>query len=394
MNHRTHRRRLSVRPRFFLFVGITAVFLAALFIILFGHRVTRVTYESKEQMISVDAVIIRNENVVATQQQGEVSWLVDEGTFVSEGETVARVMQSQYSGDLVRDLQQVQDDILKYQRDRLLGQYHDVELEELDQVIIQSNLGAVRAIREGDTLALAQWQKELEEYMQQREEYLKRNYSSDDRLQDMLSESQRLQEQINQWTTSINAPSEGRISFSIDGCEMMLNAQSLENVTLDSLQQAISEAEAVKITETTEYNMIFRCVQTECWYCVMHTQEKLNIPEDGTFELVLDEIPGMTFTAKVIDEDDFAQRGLLVLRVDGDPEPVMNLRSVRATIRKTYTGLYVPERAVRKEEQDIGVLLMSPDESFEFVPVKIMFRQGKWVMIQSDKITSGDIIRN
>ena len=394
MNRRTQKRTLSFKPRFFVVLGVILALAAALVFLLAGNRYTQVVRDTCIQEIRADAVLLRDERVIATEQHGEVTWLVKEGTYVSEGETVARVIQTQYSGDLVKDLQKIQDEILRYQRERLTDQYHDVELEEMDEEIVQSTLGAVRAIRGKNAVDLVQWQSDLETYMTRREEYLKQNYASDDRLSDLLEESETLRGRIASLVTEAYAPSDGRISFNIDGCETELNAGALRDLTADMIQQTLSAAEAEKVTKTTQYNMIFRCIGSEAWYCAVPMQEQVQIPRDGFFLLTIDELPGKTYQAEVVQQETFAQSGVLLLKIDGDPKDVINLRSVRVTLRAEHSGMYVPERALRKKDGQIGVRVKYDDGSRMFVPVDVYYRQGSRVLIGSDRLKEGDIIQN
>ncbi|MBR3196340.1 MAG: hypothetical protein IKF50_06520 [Clostridia bacterium] len=394
MNRRTQKRTLSFKPRFFVVLGVILALAAALVFLFAGNRYTQVVSDTCIQEIRADAVLLRDERVIATEQHGEVTWLVKEGTFVSEGETVARVIQSQYSGDLVKDLQKIQDEILRYQRERLTDQYHDAELEEMDEEIIQSTLGAVRAIRGKSAVDLVQWQSDLETYMTRREEYLKQNYASDDRLSDLLEESESLRGRIASLITEAYAPSDGRISFNIDGCESELNAGAIRVLSADMIQQTLNAAEAEKVTKTTQFNMIFRCIGCEEWYCAVPTEEQIQMPMDGIFVLTIDELPGKTYQAEVIDREMLAQGGVLLLRINGDPEEVINLRRVKVTLRAEYSGMYVPERALRKKDGNVGVWVRNDERSKIFVPVDVYYRQGSRVLIGSDRIKEGDTIKN
>ena len=99
-------------------------------------------------------------------------------------------------------------------------------------------------------------------------------------------------------------------------------------------------------------------------------------------------------SAKVVQYETFAQSGVLLLKIDGDPIDVINLRSVRVTLRAEHSGMYVPERALREKDGLTGVWVRGDDGSRTFVPVDVYYRQGSRVLIGSDRLREGAIIKN
>ena len=130
--------KLRVTGRFYVFLTLVTVIILFIFRdSLFGSgAMARVVEATASDIRRVDAVIVRDEELLSSKQVSRLEYIADEGTLVAAGDPVAYVYSLEYSEKLIRELNTVRKNIQSY-HNILLGNEIDASLEVYDLTVKQ-----------------------------------------------------------------------------------------------------------------------------------------------------------------------------------------------------------------------------------------------------------------
>ncbi|MBP3371115.1 MAG: hypothetical protein J6L88_01155 [Clostridia bacterium] len=385
------KRKISLQPRFFVILTVLIVLIATPCVLLATRQKHMTLYTGAlTQRLEADAVVIRRETVVAAQQTGQIDMLVAEGTIAAQGEDVVQVYSADYDADALDDLAQLRDRIITYQRHDILGDVFDADLAMMDAQIDDVTGQIADAAKVGDHARMRQLSRALDDLLAERSDYLRRNYRIDDELSSMLQQEKDLQQKIDNWTTVVQSPHAGHVSFYMDGCEHLLNADMLQTLDARSLASAVSQASQKRVTQAAEYTSLFRVVDPSGFYLALPLDESMELVQGKTYRIDIREA-GQSYTATLLIGDQYTKNGLHVFFIEEDPSSVLRLRNVHITIEKSFEGLCITRRALQKQDGQYGVYVLSGQDK-TFIPVSILARQGKELVIESPQLAIGQML--
>lgn len=386
------RRRISVQPRFFVILALIAVLiLTPVFFFVLRDRDYAIATSTVTESIQAEAVVIRRETVVAARQTGSMQMLVSEGDLVEDDQDVAQVYSVQYDEGALEELSHLRDDIVTYQKNDILGDIFDADLAAMDAQIDEVTQQICDAVAQGDAAAAKTLSNQLSALISQREAYLRRNYRIDETLSSMLEKEADLSDRIDSWTTNAKAPHAGYVSFYMDGCEHILNADMLDQLDVRTMQSTVQQASQHRVTQATEYTSLFRVVDESGFYLAVPMDEQMELVQGKGYTVTVKEA-GQSFHATLLLGDAYAANGLHVFYIEDDPAQLLRLRDVHIQIEKEFDGLSIPRRALYRNQGVYGVYLMQGDEKV-FVPVTVLAREGNMVSIESDALAISSIVR-
>ena len=164
--------RKRVTGRFYVFMGLLLV---GLYLILREvwpdtAREALVQSANAPYNYTVDAVVIRDEEVVTAASNSMLVYVASEGQRVSQGDQVCQVYTSGYAEKELERLETVRKSIRSYHQ-QILGTIVDEGLERLEQQVSSAALELKTLIRNKSGGSLLNLERQLEEVMSQRQEY-------------------------------------------------------------------------------------------------------------------------------------------------------------------------------------------------------------------------------
>lgn len=356
---------------------------------------TTVTYLYQvEESVSLSGYVIREEQVLPSENSGLLQLLREEGERVSAGGAVANLYADQTSLDrqeeiaaLDRSLEQ-----LEYAKEAALGAE---AVQKLD-VQIRRSLVEYRS-----ALAADRYRDAEKEGSSLRAQILKRDYSSagtedlDARIAELQSQLKTLRAQSSGSVRRITAGTSGLYSAVVDGYETVLTPDKLESLTPSALS-------AVKADSGTASN-VGKLVLGKTWYYAAavstETAERLQKAEQqGSLQLRF---------AKGVDRDlpvqlasvGAEENGRVVVVLEGG-EYLAQLTLLRQqsaqVICGSVEGLRVPKEALRivtrtdtaedgteTETRTTGVYCVVGLEA-AFKPVKTLYTGEHFVLVEAD----------
>ena len=356
-----------------------------------------ITLDSIGEHYAGDCLIVRDEMVWPEENVGSVDYIVEEGTRVTQNESICKVYSSAYTDKEKKELQKYRDDIKEYQQELLNKEVMtDATLVKLESDVM-TQAREVREIIHGARGNMTNQEKQLNDAVEARQIYLRDKFSGNDRMSRLYSEENQQLQKIQSWTRPEPARRDGIVSFYSDGYEDILKVTNFDQFTpaevRDMLNGSKPETSASQRGKTT----VYRIVQDSNWCVLMMIKDsKWNPVEGAVYELRLESFKSTTVPAKVVSYTRMGGELLVRLRIEGQSVmPVLYMRTCTGTLGDSATSLTVPEKAIYTQNNQQGVVRVE-GESKWFVQVTILKKQDGMCYItpvQSGALAEGQTIK-
>ena len=377
---------IHIHPRFFVFLLLLVV---VIFLIWRGLSpspvrtgMATVRGDSLGSQFQAEAVIVRNETLSDAESVTAIDFLVNEGERVSKGTALCRVYSAGYNQTEINRLQTFRDRIAQYHRERLIHNYIDPQLDQLD-TLIGSLAQEVRTLVQGQGVgSLANLEMQLGSALSARQTYLHTKYPDDTSLAALYDDETRQLRKIESWTTSYAAQQDSLVSFYTDGYELTVNKNTYETMTPAQVRTVLSGQQLAVDTLSRGRQPLFRTVVPDTWYVLLLSREKNWNPVVGQqYKMQLEGFESYLVDAVV---QSFTLTGgelLVRMEVKSDVRPVLNIRTCRVVVGEFVDGLLVPLEAIITQDGQRGVVIT--DLSGEmFIPVIIRSYDQKNAFVQ------------
>ena len=349
------KRRVRIKPRFYIILGVV------LFLVIWGIsslfkgiRGVTVQWGGLETDRNVTAIVIRDEKVVRSESYARVNCMVAEGEVVEAGVPVAELYTSGYSEKDLQNLITLQKTIKEYQQNNILKNIVDATLEEYNQKISDKLEEISQASSSTKVQNLLVLEHELSELMSQRQAYMKQIVMPDDQLNSLYQQEAELQAKIDANKQVIGLTEKAAVSFFLDGYEDTLNADTLDSLSVKSIEQVCKEIAAYgdfpgqSNGPVNANEPLLRAVNDEHWYLAFTLPAKENaLVEGASCEMTLEGYNDDLITAKVHKVKTEGRTALVVLEVERPLGAMLRLRKISAHIGRNAEGFKVPLGAIR-----------------------------------------------
>jgi len=376
------RRRKRIAGRFWLFL-LALLIIAFLIVrpyIHWGVQKEVILMATSASTITVDAVIIREEEVVSSDSIARVEFAAAEGSLVMEGDVVAYTYTTGYSEGLLRKLETTRENIQVYHK-TLLANILDVQLEMYDDIVWMM-AEEFKALVNGETIGdLFGTVEKLETSMVNRQNYMRQNKREDTKLTTLYEEENSRLSSIASWRSASSAARNGVVSFHLDGYELDLTAEEIQFISSDDIR-AVLDGRELENTQSTRQNGIYRIVNEETWYiAVITSTEHWNPVVGQTYYVQFEGFSDLACGANVVRVQKEGQNVLAIFQVNDPIGSFIYQRTGRASFSINLTGLSVSANALVEQNGQTGVWLYDVPEG-TFVAVDVLSSDGKTAIIQ------------
>ena len=371
-------RRFKIAPRFIVFVAVVLAVIIIPIALLSGTKEYLVGYGAYDAVgEGFDALIIRDEIPYYSETFGDVSYKVVEGKDVRGGDLVLDLFASDYTGQLLAELQSVRDRIKTHQEDSLLNKIVDPQMDEYNAQI-QQQLAIIKEYTSGTGESISAAELRLNELMTERQNYLKTTSvaQADSVLTELYASETQLMGRIENWRTAYLAPQNGRVSVYFDGLEPALGAATIEILELAHANALLAGEKPSDIVIPGQ--PLYRIVNPNRWFIIFTASA--SGWQAGIGQEVLINIEGYdgisaTATVRRSQSDERGKTTMVILEVSKDIGSLIGERLTYITIGSNTEGLMVPKKAVKQVNGVYGVYLT--DSESTFVPVDILVSDGQ-----------------
>ena len=379
------KRRVRIKPRFYIILGVVLFLLIwGISSLLRGIRGVTVQWGGLETDRNVTAIVIRDEKVIRSESYARVNCLVAEGEVVEAGVPVAELYTSGYSEKDLQNLITLQKTIKEYQQNNILKNIVDATLEDYNQKI--SDISQASSSTKVQNLLVLE--HELSELMKQRQDYMKQIVTPDDQLNSLYQQEAELQAKIDANKQVIGLTEKAAVSFFLDGYEDTLNADTLDSLSVKSIEQVCKDIAAYgdfpgqSDGPVNANEPLLRAVNDEHWYLAFTLPAKENaLVEGASCEMTLEGYNDDLITAKVHTVKTEGRTALVVLEVERPLGAMLRLRKISAHIGRNAEGFKVPISAIRGGD----TVTVETDQGQVDVKIEIVASNSTYAIIrQSD----------
>ena len=383
------RKRYSIKPRFFIFVvAITALLIWGIYLMTKLLSPPKVEWGTLATDFDITAIIIRDEEVVTSEEYGEMHFTVAEGELVQAGAEVATLYKSGFSSLDLKDLVQLRFRIKEHQTNNILKNFIDNDLQYID-VQIDDLIDEVATLtRNHEERKLPAKEREMKILMEKRRQYMNQTYMADSTLENLFQQEEVLLKKINENKVKIVTPATGNISFFLDGLEELLKFDIIDNLKgsdYDLIQDQLNKTNIRSgLGENSVVNInqpIYRIVNPDKWYAIMLVPRNVNtLVSGGTCDVQFDGYGEELLTANVHAVKDAGRNVLVVLEVNAPVKAMATLRTVGGSIGRNTEGFKIPVNMIFDQNGIYGVNVAT-SEGTTFIPVAILAQDSKFAIV-------------
>ncbi len=382
--YRRNKTKFKPNMRFYIFCFCILAVVALCVFILKGikHKVNAET-GSMSFSYSTKGIIIRNETLYQTENYSKSVFIASEGQKVNNGTVIADIYTYDYNDSVVSQLKTVQDKIMEYQQNTLLGGTVSEEMASLNGKIAQKSEQISRLLcgtADGDIPVL---EKELRELLKERTNLLYESVQGDATLTDYITQETDLKAQIDGWKKTITASESGLVSFYFDGCETILTPDNMTKLGLAQLENILEGKNSYTISDTNASRPFYRLVDENEWYIVMIADEY--IPEfenKNVFYITINGDKGKQYSATVQGYNKANDSYIYYLSLEDSIKDLLLARTVDIELSYEYKGIKVKKSAISTEKNIKGIYLRENNKK-KFIPVNTLIERDGVVIIET-----------
>ena len=387
------KKKVLLKPRFYLFVAIFVAIIAWL-VVAIVRFLAPPTVEwgklSTDQEIS--AIIVRQEQLVYSTESGRFETVASEGDYIEQGDKVAVLYSSEFSDDDLDTLIAVRQEIKNYQEENIIKNVVYQEIEVLDDEIDRL-IGEISEIVQSNTnRVLPAKESELRAFMEQRRLYLNEILYEDSTLTAKFLRESVLVEKISNSITDLFAPSSGVTSFFLDGLETYLTMEKVGSIDVDdyliiedrilnsTIESNINEGSIV-----TADQAIYRVIEQNHWYAIIKLPRSKNtLVKGGTCDINFENYGHTLSNVYVNDVRQYGgKEAIIVLEFNSPIGPMASLRIVSGNLGRSNEGFKIPIEYLTQNGAQSGVLIINEDKSVVFVPVNVIAQDYFEAIVES-----------
>ncbi|MEG2881349.1 MAG: HlyD family efflux transporter periplasmic adaptor subunit [Christensenella sp.] len=363
------KRRRQIRPKFYIFLGsVVAVVIVILFFV-FNINTAVVKQGTIPFEKQVPVVVVRDEQVVTAQNYGKANYIASGGDRVEAEAPVMEVYKWGYNEKVMNDLIDYQTKIEQYQQNGL----DDGQVTELNAQITQKTAD-IKSIVVGSTEGnLIAAERELKALMAQKRQYLRDTVQADQQLNEFYAQEDEIAGRVSNWSQVLTAPAAGVISYYFDGAEKTLNAANVEKIKsediIDILKGTMGKQGGAASDEAEK--PVYRLVNNFKWYLLVYSEKEIPEFANGkVFSIAFDDYITRQYDGTVMGTVEEGNSFIYTIEINDDIGELLNVRRTDAKVFTQFSGLKVPEKALVKKNDVIGVNVVVGNEK-TFVPVNV-----------------------
>lgn len=395
------KRKVVIKPRFYVFLLVVILLLVGIFsgiralVQVLVNQEAVISYGMIEDVITVDSLIIRDEECVRAEGYGTIEYLAPEISYVAADSPVVEVYATGYSSEKKTELQTLLAEIAQQQQKDVLGTIIDVTVDEYDSSI-DTQVAQIKTALQGNRGQLDALNAQLQTLMSARQEYIEKTTAAKENatLSQMYSSKSQLVSHIDAWRTQYKADQAGLVSYAFDGLEPYLNTDTMDTLTVAAVKELLKENNPEVPTELRSQQNLYRLVQPNKWYVVFTTKSstwKIGIGESCA--IYFQSYEDITYNAQVRSLVGTGDDLVVLMEMSEDVSPLINARKVTAVIGGRVEGMMVPLKSVKTENSQQGVYLAGDNT---FVPVRVVGQNSKYALImpiEEGALTNGTKIK-
>ncbi len=366
----------------FLLIAFALIFIIHQSISSFYKPITTesAVYYTMSDGFNITGVIIRNEILVKNTDSGVLHFMIDDGKRVSKNGIVANVYASESASITLSQISRLKcqiadiEDILSY------NDLDAANLELINNKIFQNLNELVVSSSYGNYNSVSKNAQSLLSSINRKQAAMGQTADFATKLDSLNADLTKLTSNLPNAKKQITAEESGYFLSKVDGYEQVLTTKSLDEITPDFLNN-------LKPKDYDE-KTVGKIVSDYEWYIAAEVSinDSLNYKVGDSLEIHTS-VKSSKILPVTVKKINISERGSKAVVIFACSEMNTELASMRSgpmtVVSKTYSGLKVSRKALRKVDAKTGVYVVSGMQA-KFVEVEIVYSNDEFMICKKN----------
>ena len=336
-------------------------------------------YFTTDKGIEFSGTVVRNEVLIENNNSGVIHYNVSNSDKIAKGSSIADIYDSSTDSESYSKLEQLEQKLAFLNNFALYnGDITDLTVisRKIDDKIAEINKNAKTGkyvSTDDNTQLLA--------LLGSKQNAVEGTGNIDGMVTSLQSQIDSLKATLKPKSSDIKAPESGYFLSDADGFETVLTPDIVENITADDLDN-------LKPDEVSQ-NTIGKVVTDYKWYLltVLDSDDALKLKENQNYNIVLSQYfnSQIELTLQKLRPSDSSDKILAVFYCENTNGVFSSLRNIDGNIvLESYTGIKVPNSAVRKLDDRLGVYTISGGV-VKFKDIKVLYSENDFSICEIDE---------
>ena len=371
--------------------GKVLIFVFSLFLVIYaGYQAVRYFYApyrtetafnfTVADSIDVQGIMIRDETVIDGQTGDVISYVNADGTKVSQGSVIAEIYPSeQYAADKVR-IEELANQIEILEEAQSAGSGYYANSDSITRQIADELGNYIDAASSGQVGELEDTKMNLVSLINKKQMSTGKTTDFSATIQELTAEKEQLESTVAAGTEqTITSPLAGYFVGSTDGLEETLKFEAMDQMSVKEYEDLIAQ----EIEPQSGH--IGKIISEFNWFYAaqVSADDASKFVEGSDVSLSFSETDEESVPGEVmkIFSDDTSENNIVIIRCNRMSSDLAQMRTAQAQIQfESYTGLRVPEKAIRIQNNVQGVFVRIGD--------RVSFKQIYPIFVGEDFVLS------
>lgn len=342
-------------------------------IVKFGEVSTQKEYE---------CLIIRDEKIVKSPNEGNIKYYVEEGEKVEKNYKICEIYTSDVDEKDKEKINELNSRINEIESSK--SSLFEVDIDKLEEEI-NITVSEIRNARiQGDFAKIYKLRSNLENKINKKRRVSGDKSFSGANLEKLQGEKNELESKMKNSILEINSPESGIISYYVDGYEEILTPDNLTNLEYEFIKSMDGVYNKLKYDEVI-YNLpIFKITDNTAWYIVIITDYE----DASTFKLdrrISVDISDTRISGEVFDKVHGESKSFIIVRTNQYVSSFNKIRKQNLNIiKEQYEGLKIYKDCIIEKDGQLGVFVLNVNRKAVFKPIKVLGYNDEFAVIQSN----------
>ncbi len=352
--------------------------------------ITTISAEFSEMVDGLDitGVIIRQEKIITNSKSGALHFVAENGERVAKDGVIANLYSSADTSVTVSRIEELERQISDIEEIQGYNDVHSADLSLANNKVDNALNELIRSCAADDFSSAANKSSQLLTTLSRRQMITGEQTDFSARLEALNGELQSLNASLPAAIGQITAETSGYFVSGCDGYETVLSSDDTESITPEFL-------EGIK-TANVPSNAIGKIVSNYDWYIAatvsINDSLQYKVGDNLTIKTAIKSSPELYVTVSAINISEAGDNAVIVFTCQQMNSELASMRTGKMTIvKKTYSGLKLPKKALRVNEGQTGVYVVS-GISLKFVAVNVVYNTDDYIICEK-QTSNEDVLR-
>lgn len=336
----------------------------------------------------VKGLIVRDEKVMDTENEGVVAYFNDNGVKVSYGSPIAEVYADAQSVTDKRRVKALNEELTQLKSIQNPGNNYYLNQEAISKEINESLYAVITTNETKNVLDIAQQKANLVTNLNKRQLATGVVTDFSVKIAELESEKEQLEDTALGSSQIITASEVGYFSSYVDGMEAALTTEKAAQLTPDELRELVNTTYE---QDSTKFGKIIK-QKPWCFVIALSADEAEKLKIDDTLNIdfgivAYNDVPAVITDIRRGESGD----AVVVMECDYMCPQLTRLRNPTVQLNfKVYTGLKIPSQAVRFVNNERGVYVNTGSE-IKFKSLDVIYEGTGYVLSAIDEFNEGQV---